>query len=955
MTFLALTGLLNFFSSAGLGILVYRKCPDRSLAVTYGLVNFAIAVFSLFYFLWQMSASTSAAYFNMEGLTVAAMWINQAFLAFIITYVGMTPFRRAVLWIAGILNIAFSICNYTGVLYSSVEPRFGLGYWPNVHPFFIVYLLFWHVELLYTFGAMVRRFRTAVGPVRNQMKYMLMAFAVGYIGGISNWPMWFKIYFPPYYTLSISVYCALMAYAMVKHHLMDINVIVRRTLLYSVISAGLASIYTGAVTLLARLLESHAVLPALYPVGLLEWIGNNLQVSFAYSCVATSFFSVGLGLFVWIKGRQKPINQMWALTCLSIAAWSLGKGMMARAGTFSEAYAWQEWCTYLGATTIPVLFLHFVFLVLNKRPSWSLKLGYIAAILLFILNVTGQLVSIKARPPFHFYTLPLRPFGFYLAYFFGLVIYAHALLVRGLFNENERLKNQIKFILLGTSIGFLGGSTSFFLTLNIPIFPYGIYAVPLYIVTVSYSIFKHQLMDISFVIRKTLLYSLVSAALAAIYVGTITLLAHFLEGQRGSMSAYTSALAAVFITLLFNPIRTRLQVFIDRKFTRERADLEQKMAEFSAAVVNEHHGAKVTHALFRVLEKGFHPKAIALYERIGNGKGFGKSDSLSLPWPELEDGDAAIQKLVFGVSPEYPLVLSPEDLQGFSPLWQAGVRVVIPLQSRGEWTGALLLGEKKSEETYSNEDLVLLRIIANQAAVAYERPKLVREVSGGFVHEVKMPLSKISLPAELTYLEIGRALEEGGEPDEFLERIQRRMQFIMDQAKLAAQRVDALRELGSSRENQREPEPLADVIAKSLISVEDLLAQEHVAVKVEIPTGFPTLRAESEQLEILFANLFKNAAESMATLPSEKDRQIHICAGVTEGHVLVEVKDNGPGIPAEARDLIFQPHYTTKGVNGTGMGLFLCRQIVQAHGGTISVKSEEARGTTFLVRFPRSR
>jgi signal transduction histidine kinase len=241
---------------------------------------------------------------------------------------------------------------------------------------------------------------------------------------------------------------------------------------------------------------------------------------------------------------------------------------------------------------------------------------------------------------------------------------------------------------------------------------------------------------------------------------------------------------------------------------------------------------------------------------------------------------------------------------------------------------------------------------ANPTKAAQGRPQLIRQISSGFSHEIKTPLSKISLPAELTYLEIERAMRERGEPDEFLETIQRRMLFIMDQIKLAAQRVDALQELSSAQGNVRRPQDLAGVVRKSLASVEDLMSRTCARALLKIPPVLPTVQADSEQLEILFTNLFKNAVEAVADLPPGKDRTISVCVREEASRLLIAVEDSGLGVPPEDRERIFQPHYTTKGPGGSGMGLFVCRRIVQAHGGTIDVRSEPGQGAEFIVRLP---
>ncbi len=103
-----------------------------------------------------------------------------------------------------------------------------------------------------------------------------------------------------------------------------------------------------------------------------------------------------------------------------------------------------------------------------------------------------------------------------------------------------------------------------------------------------------------------------------------------------------------------------------------------------------------------------------------------------------------------------------------------------------------------------------------------------------------------------------------------------------------------------------------------------------------------------DQLKQVFLNLLKNAAEATAS----PEGQVEVTASQEESHVLIRIRDNGCGIPEEYLPRIWEPFFTTKGQAGTGLGLDLCRQIVEAHGGTLTVESRVGQGTTFTVRLP---
>ncbi len=103
-------------------------------------------------------------------------------------------------------------------------------------------------------------------------------------------------------------------------------------------------------------------------------------------------------------------------------------------------------------------------------------------------------------------------------------------------------------------------------------------------------------------------------------------------------------------------------------------------------------------------------------------------------------------------------------------------------------------------------------------------------------------------------------------------------------------------------------------------------------------------------LQQVFINLLSNASKA---LNSVGGGEIIITSSSTDGEVLIEVSDNGPGIPPKILDNIFEPFFTTQPRGkGTGLGLSIAQSIVHNHGGEITVKSEIGKGTTFTVKLP---
>ncbi|HMM36857.1 MAG TPA: ATP-binding protein, partial [Thermoanaerobaculia bacterium] len=122
---------------------------------------------------------------------------------------------------------------------------------------------------------------------------------------------------------------------------------------------------------------------------------------------------------------------------------------------------------------------------------------------------------------------------------------------------------------------------------------------------------------------------------------------------------------------------------------------------------------------------------------------------------------------------------------------------------------------------------------------------------------------------------------------------------------------------------------------------------------VELPAGELQARVDPEKLRTVLRNLLENAAKY--ALPDSAP--VVLSAAREEGVVAIRVRDDGPGIPEADRATVFEPftrvdRSRSKKTGGYGLGLAICRGIVEAHGGTISLEGREGRGTTFVVRLP---
>ncbi len=211
------------------------------------------------------------------------------------------------------------------------------------------------------------------------------------------------------------------------------------------------------------------------------------------------------------------------------------------------------------------------------------------------------------------------------------------------------------------------------------------------------------------------------------------------------------------------------------------------------------------------------------------------------------------------------------------------------------------------------------------------------QLVAGIAHEIKNPLGII-----MSSLDV---LENRKRPAE-----QRREagRFIREEIRRLDDRLRSFLAFARPRELQPTPVALSGLLRRRAASMESLYPE--LTLEVDIPGPEPILYADEEQLNQVVTNLVMNAGEAM-----DGGGRVMLRARQQGGTAVVEVEDEGPGVPEEFRSRVFDPFFTTK-ADGTGLGLSICYQIVLAHGGTLSIgRGRSGRGACFTVRLPITR
>lgn len=227
---------------------------------------------------------------------------------------------------------------------------------------------------------------------------------------------------------------------------------------------------------------------------------------YALTGLINAVTSTILGLFVFFKDIKGKINQTFVLFCITVAVWSYGYYFWQMSDNALDALFYSR--VFMGgAIFISISYLHFVFAFLGELPKKRklIIFGYILFSLFFFLNFTPLFVKgVKPVSIFKFWPQPGILYHPFLILWFSMVVYCTYLLLNAYKKSSGVKKSQIKYILLGMTVGFAGGSTNYFLWYGIPIPPVGNILVTLYVIFTAYAITKHHLFRIKAILTEIL-------------------------------------------------------------------------------------------------------------------------------------------------------------------------------------------------------------------------------------------------------------------------------------------------------------------------------------------------------------------------------------------------------------------------------------------------------------------
>lgn len=222
---------------------------------------------------------------------------------------------------------------------------------------------------------------------------------------------------------------------------------------------------------------------------------------------------------------------------------------------------------------------------------------------------------------------------------------------------------------------------------------------------------------------------------------------------------------------------------------------------------------------------------------------------------------------------------------------------------------------------------------------------LMGEMASGIAHEVNQPLAAIS-----SYTQVSLNLINVENPD--LVKLSEVIYKTQQQALRASQIIKRMREFAKSHSKQCSVVNVNTLIYDAVNLYHAELEQNNIQLSFELENNLPPVYVDHIHIEQVILNLIRNSVNALQVLPAERQRQLALQSQLTQNNTIqISVKDNGEGIEKGQQHKIFMPFFTTKS-DGMGIGLSICRSLVEAHEGTLHFNSQPGKGTAFYFTLP---
>lgn len=711
--------------------------------------------------------------------------------------------------------------------------------------------------------------------------------------------------------------------------------------------------------------------------------------------LGTILINVLLGATVLLRNPRSIINRLFLITSCGFSIWGICLLFYDYPIIFSSLF-WIR-ATYIVASFIVICTLSFSFVF----PRWIHKKALPYAILsslVFLTFTIGLLfytnlwvIDVVTTGEFGKQTILGPGYAYWVLTIWAVLIWALFNFISNKRKASGREGKQLEYLFLG--FGLWGISVSV-IDVILPLiwsdtrlFSIGITTSLFFTFSISYAIIKHRFLDIRLVVARSVAYSVLVLCLGGIYAGGLFIAGQYILDTNTSVgNLLVSTILALIIAISFQPLKKFLEGITEHIFYKEVYNAQDLLGSLSRIMASTVfldllvekvakeliHEMKMSYVFVALMKKS----SIEWVKKEGNMHELGdipkEMMSKLIVWAAEKSNESMV------------IAAELEESEVKKIMQQYNISIIVPFSVKSELIGGLLLGDKASGDIYSSKDIDVLKILVPEVSVAInnalsyeeiknfnitlekevksatsdlqvanERLKELDKVKDEFVslasHELRTPMTAIK--SYVWLLLEGKQGPLTEKQHEYLDRVyistERLIQLVNDM--LNVSRIESGR-LTLNVQPINILQLTRDVIDEVLPTAQK---QEINLSITPSEVSVPNVNCDPQKIKEVLINLIGN---SMKFTPAKGS--ITVSYSVSEGFVTVKVEDTGSGIKKEDIQKLFHKFQMVgdtqrQNIHGTGLGLYICKSIVEAQGGKIWAESEgEGKGAKFYFTLP---
>jgi signal transduction histidine kinase len=698
------------------------------------------------------------------------------------------------------------------------------------------------------------------------------------------------------------------------------------------------------------------------------------------------FLNVSLAALSLLRNPGSRLNRVFAYFASAIALWNIGVFML-RTSPDADTAMLAEIIIHIGVLLVPAFHYHFVLIFLDAttRHRPSLVFAYAVSFVYTLINLSGTPLFMKGVVWTHWGWAPATG-PLYIPFFLAFnvfMIYGIQLMLqanRGV--DSSFRRNRGTLILMGTLVSLAGGMIDFarfILAKYIPaadhLYPIGIPANMIFALMLGTSIVRYRLFAVDVAVKKATVYGVVGAAITAVlYLVTRTIERYF--GLSDIDTIWLVVPLGFMVTILLSPWGQALEDRIHRLMFSKRhgcyetlLSLSKRMSgilNFNELVDTLVHGLvrgiPVTHAGLMIYDATTNTFVNYREETTldeGSGADAIPNDSPIVQWLSGDEGLLVKEEVKLNPRIARYFEAAEGELEGIK------ASLIVPLKIENKLNGILLLGEKLSGEIFDAQELDVLSLLANQAAISLENARLYEGLSTSNVrlmeasrlksqflanmsHELRTPLNSIIGFSKVLLNRLDGELTERQEA--YVKSVHNSSRHLLE---LINGILDFSRIEAGKFEMRPEKVNLHDIVEECIDSSLPLVRDKRVKIEKDVPLDLPEVYADRTRVKQVLLNLLSNAIKFTAA------GRVLVQVRREPESLHVSVADTGIGISTTDLTRLFEPFQRldnplAQQADGTGLGLAISKKFVELHRGRIWAESRESQGSTFHFTLPLS-